>query len=138
MQRSWLLMGQILEEIEHGTLWEWLQKAKENGDEQSLLKELGNDPTEPSLPIDDRILRHLELLQDAGYIKGFNYKVSIDGRLLYGRSSIRITMAGYDLKEVINDKKLFNQIKAKAQSAGVKLSWEFIKAAIPAVIKGLM
>ena len=138
MQRSWLLMGQILEQIERGTLWEWIQEAEENAEEKALLKELNNDPAEPTLPINDRILRHLELLQDAGYIKDFNYKVSIDGRLYCGKSPIRITMAGYDLKEVINDAKLFNQIKAKAKSAGVKLSWEFIKAAIPVVIKGLL
>lgn len=115
MKRDWSLLGKILEHIEADTLWAFVENADSSDREV--------------------ILRHLELLQDAGYIKGFIYRSNAEGALLFGKSAVRITMSGYDLKDIINDKNLFNQVKDRATGAGVKLSWEFIKAAVPLIMK---
>lgn len=118
MRRDWQLLGALLEQIEKETVWAYLDNAGSAERDTALL--------------------HMELLADAGYIKDFTLRRAMDGTLSYGHTQVRITMAGYDLKEVITDARLFNQIRQKATDCGVRLSWEFIKAAIPVVIKSLL
>ncbi len=82
-------------------------------------------------------LRHLELLVDSGYIIGVDVSFNRVGYSL-DFDCPRLTMEGYDFKDVLQDKKLWNKIKQKAEDNTMKLSWEFIKAAIPISIKDLL
>ena len=117
MKRDWELIAKILQNIENETLDAMIDNAsKDDG---------------------DLIIKHLELLIDCDHVRGVEIKHS-SGGLFYGLADPRLTMSGYDLKEVLLDKNLFSKIKEKATSAGVKLSWEFIKGAIPFVYKSIM
>ena len=122
MTRDWKLLGTLLQQIEDGNIGPYISNLESDEDRE-------------------KAILHMELLQDAGYIKGFQLRSARKGHPMWTENSndpIRITMSGYDFKEVVNDKKLFSQIVDKANDAGVKLSWEFIKAVIPIVIKGLI
>lgn len=117
MKRDWELIAKILQNIEDETLKVMIENA--SNEEQEL------------------IYKHIELLVDCDYIRGFT--INRTGRgILPIDGDVRITMSGYDFKEVLLDKNLFSKIKEKATSAGIKLSWEFIKGAIPFVYKSIM
>lgn len=121
MRRDWKLLAEIIQHLEEESLWGWLDSIESSDLAQHAL-----------------ILRHMELLQDAGYIKNFVLKTSADGFLSYANNDVRITMQGYDFKDVILDKRLFNKICESAQNLGVKVTWEFIKASIPIILKNII
>lgn len=79
-------------------------------------------------------LRHLELLTDCGYVLGVELTFTKAGYRL-STNCPRLSMSGYDFKDILQDRKLWQWIKQKAETNAVKLSWEFIKAAIPLAIK---
>ncbi len=74
-------------------------------------------------------------MADAGYIKNFEIRPTLDGGYAIFQQDVRITMSGYDLKEIINNKKLWNKITGKAKNIGVAVTCEFVKAMIPEAIK---
>lgn len=117
MKRDWDLIAKILQNIENETLDTMINNA--------------------SSEEEDLIYKHIELLLDCDYIRGYKVDRTAHG-ILAVNGEVRLTMSGYDLKEVLLDKNLFSKIKEKATSAGVKLSWEFIKGAIPFVYKSIM
>ena len=121
MRRDWKLLAEIIQHLEDESFWGWLDSIA------------SSDLAKHTL-----ILRHMELLQDAGYIKNFVLKTSVDGFLYYANNDVRITMQGYDFKDVILDKRLFNKICESAQNLGVKVTWEFIKASIPIILKNII
>lgn len=121
MRRDWKLLAEIIQHLEDESLWGWLDSIESS-----------------DMPRHDLILRHMELLQDAGYIKNFVLKTSVDGYLSYASTDVRITMQGYDFKDVILDKRLFAKVCETAQKAGVKVTWEFIKASIPLILKNML
>lgn len=55
-----------------------------------------------------------------------------------GICAIHLTMKGYDLLEVLRDQNLWSRIINKAKALGVKLTYEFIKQAIPVIYKQLL
>ena len=121
MRRDWKLLAEIIQHLEEESLWGWLDSIESSDLAQHAL-----------------ILRHMELLQDAGYIKNFVLKTSVDGYLSYASTDVRITMQGYDFKDVILDKRVFAKVCETAQKAGVKVTWEFIKASIPLILKNML
>lgn len=131
MRRNWLLIGKLLSEIENGTLWDYLRSLKNEDSDRSEVDGEGHDSF-------DRALLHLELLQDAGYIRDFEIKRTSDWKLEFAENPVRITMSGYDLMEIINDKKVWNRITGKAKSAGIAVTCEFVKAMIPEVIRSFI
>ncbi len=140
MRRNWLLIGVLLKEIENENLWEYLDELRtkqiEAEQERHDLQEAGMPvPEENNEPVYEHAVRHLELLADAGYIKNFETKPTVDGDYAIIKRDVRITMSGYDLKEIINNKKLWNKITGKAKNIGVAITCEFVKAMIPEAIK---
>ena len=143
MRRNWYLIGTLLREIEEDHLWQFLEelKAKQSEAEREYL-----DQQEAGLPVSEKMpervydhaIRHLELLADAGYIKNFDLRQTVDGRYTIIQRDVRITMSGYDLKEVINNQKLWSRIVGKAKNAGIAVTCEFVKAMIPEAIRMLI
>lgn len=140
MRRNWHLIGVLLKEIEKDNLWDYLdglrkkqiEEAQERQDKIEAGLTVSKD--EP-VPFYEHAIRHLELLDDAGYIKNFVLQRTMDGRQTVVRSDIRIAMSGYDLMEVLNDQKLWNRIANKARDVGVAVTCEFVKAMIPTAIR---
>lgn len=50
------------------------------------------------------VARHLKLLSESGYIKGIQYGCTLPGKVSYVRIEPELTMAGYDLLEVLRSK----------------------------------
>ena len=130
MRRDWNIIRDILEAIEQNKIrshWDGLKD-----DESRRL-----------------ILLHYDLLQESGLIVNYSLDSDFDdyGHINYhpcyipevpNAPYIHLTMAGYDLLEVLRDHRLWNAITTKAKSLSVKLTWEFIKQAIPIVYKSLL
>lgn len=129
MKRDWSVIKDILEAIEDNRVklhWESLPEEKHNV-----------------------VLLHYELLQESELIADYQMIEDIDDcynvyrhPLFYsqmpGTRAIRLTMKGYDLLEVLRDQNLWNRIVNKAKAVSVKLTFEFIKQAIPVVYKQLL
>lgn len=129
MKRNWTIIKEILEAIETNqikTHWDSLPEEQY-----------------------DLVLLHYELLEESELIANYQMVEDVDDfgnrnchplfwKERPGISSIRLTMKGYDLLEVLRDQSLWNKIINKAKSVGVKLTFEFIKQAIPVIYKQLL
>lgn len=78
--------------------------------------------------IEGQIAGHLELLVDNGYVEGVRVLRGVDGHVAFGLSSPRLTMAGHDLLDTMRSKPVWEKIKATAQSKGIDLTFDAIKA----------
>lgn len=130
MKRDWSIIKDILEAIEQN-------KARTHW---------GN------LPDDDArnaVLMHYELLQESGLIANFKIATDTDDDFkvtrapqfipqVPGEPYLRLTMKGFDFLEVLRDQRLWQRILAFAKNSSVKLTYEFIKQAIPIIYKQLL
>lgn len=114
MKRDWEIIRDVLSDVENENIEDRVNSLPE--DEQEVY------------------LRHLELLVDCGYINGVEIDFRRGGYTL-DFDFPRLSMDGYDFKDVLQDNKIWNKIKQKAKDNFVKLSWVFIKEAIPLAIK---
>lgn len=123
MKRNWKTVRTILEEIE---------------DSEILLYAQGDGYLQDGIS-EDEFLGHLEILEDAGIIRNCSVRRAASGKFAnVNLSGVFITMAGHDLLDALRDATVWGRISRKAADAGVAISWEFIKAAIPAVMKELV
>ena len=121
MKRDWELIKQIFADVENDEDLE---------DKGQIYAETHNDSSD--------YLRHLELLADAGCVKGVEIDfVDNAGHYKLAMTMPRLTMEGYDFKEVLENTKLWRKIRDMAAKAGVRLSWMFIQSAMPVAIKSL-
>lgn len=123
MKRNWDTIEIILTHVEIGDLQSFATQQRYL---QSRITE--ND-----------FLGHIEILQDAGILR--NCAISWDAKgdfSFFNFNRAFITMAGHDLLDALRDTTVWGRIKEKAGLANVSLSWEFIKAAIPVVMKELV
>lgn len=82
---------------------------------------------------------HLEILNGAGILRGCTVQRDVRGQYCFcDVSHAFITMQGHDLLDAIRNQTVWGRIKTKAERSGAPLSWEFIKAAIPEVMKELV
>lgn len=124
MKRRWDVIQNILEHIENEDLYEALRSEK-------YVSELDVD--------EDVYAGHLALLDDAGIIKNCDITRDINGMICnYSVNGVYISMQGHDLLDALRDKPVWSKIKMMAVKAGVSLSWEFIKAALPIAIKEIL
>lgn len=125
MVRDWDIVRLILEKIEKNQITNFIESGDVNTN--SLL-----------VHDENAFLGHVEILLDAGIIKNCTVTRGRDGRFCqWDFRGVYITMQGHDLLDALRDATVWNEIKAKAKFAGVTLSWEFIKAAIPLVLTNL-
>ena len=121
MKRNWDVVQNILEHIEAGDINTYFQN-------EGYLNDLGID--------EDVFLGHVEIMLDAGIIKHCTVSRASTGKFaMCSFNGVFITMYGHDLLDAMRNKSFWTKLKAKAVSSGLTLSWEFIKVAIPVVIK---
>ena len=116
MKRDWNVIRNLLQAIENDTIEALIENSADN----------------------QFFIYHLELLTDSGYVKGVTVRLSGDGKYFVSYLNPRLTMQGHDLSTVLHEKRVWEQIKAKATEAGLKLTWEFIKQATPVVYRSFM
>lgn len=138
MKRDWNEIRAALESIEQDKFADYLGKNGEyfddslmsDGERRAKLQELGIERR-------DVILGHLELLVDAGLVKG----ISIES--FYGDVSIselqsirpRLTMRGYDLLEYLRSSKFRKGLKEYCKSIGTEITLDVIRYGFPSIIK---
>jgi hypothetical protein len=123
MVRNWQTIRRILEVVESGNLQDYADNGGYSADE-----------------IDEGdFYGHVEILCDAGILKGCEIHRSAAGRIVSARlAGAFISMSGHDLLDALRDKTVWTAMLAKAKTLGVAVSWEFIKAALPVVLRDLL
>lgn len=87
----------------------------------------------------DDFVGHVEILADAGILKNCTVKRDVRGNFAFcDMQRAFISMEGHDLLDAIRNKNVWERVKQKAAQAGTAISWEFIKAAIPVIMKELV
>jgi hypothetical protein len=128
MKRDWDLIRRQLTDIE-----------EENNVLADLPKEnpkwVGNESEEDFLKrqrahdvIEGRILGHIELLVEEGYIEGISVHRGASGHFMVSRSVPRLTMAGHDLLDTMRSATIWTTIKETAKKKGIELTFDAIKA----------
>ena len=131
MKRDWELMGRIFTAIENDNLRELIEQTNEpTGDEQD-----DDYAKTGQLKRYVLLMRHLEMLNDAGYITGVELRFSIDGFISFGLNNPRITLQGYDYADIVKDRSLLHQTINAIGKAGLMVSWETLKQFAPVLIK---
>lgn len=87
---------------------------------------------------EERIMGHLQLLLENGYIDGLVVKRSMSGDFVYAVSHPRLTMAGHDLLDTMRSKPLWDSIKSTAKSKGIELTFDAIKSLAGLALKALL
>lgn len=125
MVRDWIVVRKVLELAEQDKL----PQALRTGDYSTR-----TDPIS-----EDVMLGHIEILADAGILKGCDIHRDLAGHIV--RVNVQgafVSMAGHDLLDALRDQNVWTAMLAKARSIGVTVSWEFIKAALPIVLRDLL
>lgn len=136
MKRDWDLIRQQLTDIE-GEKDLFVELPKEpRWDKQSEGEY--NSEYENYNRTTNRILGHLELLTNAGYVDGITIIRSGSGSLHYGTHSPRLTMAGHELLDTMRSKGLWERVKTKAKSEGIELTFDVINQLSSWAIKQLL
>lgn len=122
MKRDWDLLRKQLIDIEEDrdVLADLPQEPKWTHESDAEFREY--------LVVESKLLGHLELLINGGYIEGITLMRDADGRLYYGVHNPRLTMAGHDLLDAMRSKPVWEKIKSTAQSKGIELTFDTIKA----------
>ena len=119
MKRDWNLMGDIFNALESDRITDLIE-GEGVSDEQG-----------------DLVLRHLELLIDADYVRGLEIKRSSIGIAGYSMTDPRITLQGYDFADIVKDKKLLNKTLNLIKKAGLMVGFETLKTYAPVALKSL-
>ena len=120
MKRDWELLGRIFTEIENDNFDSYFDALEHKGQV--------------------RVLRHMELLIDAGFIIGMEIRYSNNGEPGYisENGSVRITLNGYDFAERVQDKKLLYKTISMIEKAGLIVSMETLKQFTPIAVKAIV
>ena len=123
MKRNWETMRIILEKVEAVELLVYLEKEKYLDSGMS----------------EEDVLGHIEIMLDAGILQNGKIPRGWAGKYSqYDVQGVFISMAGHDLLDALRDQNVWLRIRNKARQAAVSLSWEFIKAAMPVVMRELL
>ena len=131
MKRDWILIKQMLEAFENESFTAFLNKPYISPEE---LSKCDSDEQIQELYRQKRldVWKHLELLMDCHVIENTQFDRENNN------NGMRLTMYGHDLLDSIRDKAIWNKIISMTKDAGVALSWEVIKAAIPKAINSIL
>jgi hypothetical protein len=120
MKRDWNLLGEIFNHIEDENLEDFIDHFE--------------DKTDPLLG-NERLLKHVELLVDAGFVLGVEV-IRANGKITgYGTDEPRITLEGYDFADIVQDKKLLSRTIKTIEKAGFLVTMETLKAYAPKVLQ---
>lgn len=124
MKRDWKIVRAILEHVESEDL-------KEYAGQYSYVNDLNVN--------EDDFLGHIEILIDAGIIRNAEVRRTANGNISYcNLNGVFISMEGHDLLDALRDSTVWSRILEKSKRASVSISWEFIKAAIPVIMKEIL
>lgn len=124
MKRDWRVVQVVLEHVEKGDLKAYMKDGL-------FRDELGIT--------EDDFCGHIEILGDAGILRNVTVTRDHQGEIRFcSTEKAFITMAGHDLLDALRDQTVWKRIKDKSKAVGVSISWEFIKAAIPVIMKELV
>ncbi len=87
---------------------------------------------------EERVMGHLQLLIENGYIDGVTVEMSLSGDYLYSLWKPRLTMAGHDLLDTMRSKPVWDRIKSTAKSKSVELTFDTIKLLAAAALKQVL
>jgi hypothetical protein len=126
MVRKWHIVRRVLELAEQDKLADSLMDGSYNVGKVAIIDE-------------ETFVGHIEILADAGLIKGCDIHRDATGEIVrVNVHSAFVTMAGHDLLDALRDRTVWNAIQEKAKTIGVMVSWEFIKASVPVVLRDLL
>lgn len=136
MKRDWDLIRELLTDIEEErdltadapSEPKWLDQS-----EQAFIEEMRAYRT-----ADERLFGHLELLLNAGYTQGYSIIRGADGYISFGAFTPRLTMAGHDLLDTMRSSKVWDWIKSTANTKGVELSFDAVKALGALALKNVL
>lgn len=141
MRRDWDVIREILIAFEQDRFIEYANSVTLSANEIILLNkqtdgidEAERQEVKAGMLIEKRceIWRHMELLQDCKLIVSTQFDTA-------GKNNcMRLSMLGHDFLDAMRDTKTWNRITVKAKEAGVSLTWETVKVALPLVIKDLI
>lgn len=124
MKRDWRVIQTVLEHVEKGDLRAYMKDGLFR-DELDITEE--------------DFCGHIEILGDAGILRNVTVTRDHQGEIRFcSVEKAFITMAGHDLLDALRDQTVWKRIKDKSKAVGVSISWEFIKAAIPVIMKELV
>lgn len=125
MKRDWdLLRKQLIDiEEEHDVLADIPAKPKWTDQSE---QEFAHQDAQ-YCAAESRILGHLELLIDNGYVDGLKVTRGLNGHFMVSRFSPRLTMAGHDLLDTMRSQRVWEKIKATAQTKGIELTFDSVK-----------
>lgn len=87
---------------------------------------------------EERIVGHLQLLLEAGYIDGLTLTRSMSGEYMYAIYHPRLTMRGHDFLDTMRSKPLWESIKTTAKKKGLELTFDTISALAASALKTLV
>ena len=137
MKRDWNEIKEILEAIEQDRFADYIGKNGEFFDDSMMtpgrkrqkLEELGAGRR-------DIILGHIELLVDAGIIKGIQVDLFTTGAIAgLTKTRPRITMEGYDLLEYLRSSKFRKALTEYCGKIGTEITLDVLKYGVPAILK---
>ena len=138
MKLDFNLMRTILAHVEAETIREFVDDAESlaSWKEGQLLSERQSARVDPAVRV---VLKHIQLLQNGGFLEGVHVEESLDGffQILFSANP-SLTLSGYSLLESLRADGFIDKLKAFAKEKSVPLTVETVKliasAAIPKLI----
>ena len=126
MKRDWELLRKQLSDIEdERDVFADIPDTHERSDQtwEDYERELKESNATKS-----KILGHLELLIDNGFVEGIHVVRGGDDHFSYGLASPRLTMSGHDLLDTMRSSSIWESIKSTAKTKGIELTFDAIKS----------
>lgn len=138
MKRDWDLIRKQLIDIEEendvvADLPGDIPKWGDNESEEEYFKRY-----EEFQSAESRILGHLELLIDSGFVEGIKIIRGLDGAMHYALHKPRLTMAGHDLLDTMRSNTVWTAVKETAKKKGLELTFDTVKMLAGAALKQII
>jgi hypothetical protein len=137
MKRDWDLLRKQLTDIEEGNdvLAEIPEAPKWTDD---LTQQDYERVAKEHRAIEERVLGHLELLIDNGYVDGLTVLRGVDNHFGVAVHAPRLTMAGHDLLGTLRSEGVWEKVKSTASKKGIELTFDAVKSLASFVIKQML
>lgn len=138
MKLDWNLMRTILAHVEAETIEEFVEDAESlaKWKEGQLLSKRQSEQVDPAVRV---VFKHIELLQNGGFLNGIHVTESLDGFFQVSFSANpSLTLSGYSLLESLRADGFIDKLKEFAKEKSVPLTVETVKVLGGALIKHIL
>lgn len=138
MKLDWNLMRTILAHVEAETIEEFVEDAESlaKWKEGQLLSKRQSEQVDPAVRV---VFKHIELLQNGGFLDGIHVTESLDGFFQVSFSANpSLTLSGYSLLESLRADGFIDKLKEFAKEKSVPLTVETVKVLGGALIKHIL